>query len=367
MNITLNNNKIKFFDIIRVISTFFIIIYHYFYYMNPLSGKYEIIKYLGEGFGEIGVSFFLILSGALSYISLRKYPTIKFYKKRALSILIPYNVSYMVIGIVLVFLSFVLNLKSPPYPFVILSKQTEFSFFPFIYSFFGIDNYITAFNELFNLKSYFFVGEWFIGTILLLYITAPLLFNLINKKHFETLLCSLIISICSFFLLRDHVQHPYWFFTSRLFEFTFGMFFMKNIEIISRNVVIKNTSFIIVILATGFSITDKSIGSLLLFQKYPTEMVYYACLFLTTFYLIGNLRLKEGTGRVIDKISTQSYAIMLVQHVIIYTIVYNTEIESLSLLGVFSIFLSTIFIMYVISRKITYISRSIEGYFHKNT
>lgn len=364
MKITLNNNKIKFFDLIRVISTFFIIIYHYFYYMKPLSGKYEIIKYLGEGFGEIGVSFFLILSGALSYISLRRYSTFKFYKKRTLSILIPYNVSYILMGIILVFLSFVLNLKSPPYPFVVLSKQSEFSFLPFIYSIFGADNYITAFNELFNIKSYFFVGEWFIGTILLLYVTAPLLFNLINKKQLTTLICSLIISISSFELLREYVQHPYWFFTSRMFEFAFGMFFMKNIESISKSIVIKNISFIIVIVATGILITNKNIGSLLFFQKYPTEMLYYVCLFLMTFYLIGKLKLKEGAESIIDKVSTQSYAVMLIQHVVIYTIVYNIEIESLSLLGVFSIFLSSIFIMYVISKKITSISRNIESYFH---
>ena len=78
--------RIFFLDVIRTVAIIFIILYHYLCAWQLVTIKTVTVKF---GFlGALGVSLFLILSGASLCTSTQKaFSIVTFYKKRFLSIL----------------------------------------------------------------------------------------------------------------------------------------------------------------------------------------------------------------------------------------------------------------------------------------
>lgn len=160
-------SRIPEFDFIRVLAMFWVVTYHFgMEYRNPVSST-PLLNFFcvtpNFDFGNVAVTLFLMLSGALLY---RKYKSDgihnlrKFYVGRARTI---YPAFWVVnLYVILAMARHWISDGSPffaGHPLKLLLTIT------------GLDGYL----QMFGVRSYYFCGEWFIGAILLLYLLFPLL------------------------------------------------------------------------------------------------------------------------------------------------------------------------------------------------
>lgn len=143
------------FDFIRAIACLGIVLYHFAvdYGWPDIFNNYV----GGVTYGDIYVTVFFFISGALLFYNHSEVDDLKlFYKKRALSI---FPAFYIAWG--LMYIRDVLRYKSLFY------RGNPASI---ILSLIGMDGYLA-----FKINDYYILGEWFIGAIVLLYILYPLL------------------------------------------------------------------------------------------------------------------------------------------------------------------------------------------------
>lgn len=163
--------------------------------------------------GDLGVSFFIILSGcALTISGSRNYSLSTFYKKRFLSIIPSYWVAYLLITVLL----FCIN----------GTFFQDFKLKKFLATFFAMDGWLSTAG--FN--TYYRIGEWFTGFILLVYAIAPLVIFLVKKKPFLSIAFFTFISylsvhyndvIINAIKVWSHI--PFWNPPARLAEFSVGI------------------------------------------------------------------------------------------------------------------------------------------------
>lgn len=199
-------------DLLRILALIFVIFHHstwWFVDKFPSASHYLKFFYLGD----LGVSFFIILSGcALTISGAKSDSSLNFYKKRFLSILPPYWIAYLLVAILI----FCIN----------GSFFNEFHLRTFLPTVFGMDGWLgTA-----GYKTYYLVGEWFTGFILLVYAIAPIVIYLVKKKPFLSIIFFTAISYLSIHFNSEFVQiftvwshNAFWNPTSRLAEFSVGI------------------------------------------------------------------------------------------------------------------------------------------------
>ena len=290
MNTQSMKKRIVELDIIRVISLLLIVLFHTTYWFkNTLPSASE--KYSYFMWGDLGVSFFIILSGCVltltnskfcDHFSFRK-DILTFYKKRIVAILPSFWVAYFITNIFL---------------FVLLSD-----FFPnldlgyFLFSLLGLDGFVSTMNVR---PIYYRVGEWFTGFILALYLIAPfLIWILIRSSHSESLKRAEVvkkISFIAFIVLLSFISiyfspliskyfkfwstNPFWNPTSRIAEFCLGIIFGNEISKSSSLIKSKTTFF--------FSLLIFFISTLFL-DKYNNQdgflVIIFYCSAFVVFYL----------------------------------------------------------------------------------
>lgn len=235
----------------------------------------------------MGVTLFFILSGASLYYNYSdKFNCIDFYKKRILKIYIPFYVTY----VLALWLLLVVN---KGYNFIANRSA-------FLLTLLGVDGYI---GNLYGVKTFYLVGEWFLGCIIILYLFFPLLQFLVNRYAHVTL-CALIafqIAICIF--ANDWVGAGGRALT-RILEFYYGMYFMKVIREKQRVPVPE-----ILVIAVIFFIPVKIP---LLLRIVLTGV----CTFHTLFYA-GNWKGMKCLSGVCAFITKHSYVIFLSHHILI--------------------------------------------------
>ena len=216
----MKKERLYYLDFVRAIAVVLILLTHFnarylSYYMTPsmpqnaLLGLYPFGIYIGD----LGVSLFFIISGAaLMYVYKEELHILKFYKKRFLAL---YPMFW--IGYIFFFLYFFYCTKQMPY--INIPKIN------FLATILGMDGYLTGI-----VPTYYILGEWFLGCIILMYIAFPLLRIGILKRFKIT--CIFIILLYLPFATHE------WFtnFPSsklllvRLPEILFGMIFILYIR-----------------------------------------------------------------------------------------------------------------------------------------
>ncbi len=164
-------------DLLRVLAMFFVVTYHFG--MEYKANGFDVANFLcvtvNYDFGNVAVTLFLLLSGALLF---RKYSDSsvgslkKFYAARARAIYPPFWIMnlYVVFSLVRHFVS-----DGTPFfagnPLKLLLTVT------------GFDGYV----RMFGFENYYFCGDWFIGGIVLLYLLFPLLVWTYKKCRMQLL------------------------------------------------------------------------------------------------------------------------------------------------------------------------------------
>ena len=176
-------------DTTRIVAAFMVILSHYAWFFN-----FEKLNFIYNAFAGNGLSnfVFMAVSGFLAAHSLsRNNDIFLFYKNRLSRIVIPYLFTYVLLSGVLISLAF-LNLKflnHLPLKYIVFSGG---SYKSFVLGMFPID--LNLLHWL-NLKPYIFIGEWFIGALVILYFISPVLYFLINKLKWKSLFIILLFAV----------------------------------------------------------------------------------------------------------------------------------------------------------------------------
>lgn len=337
MENTIKKERIFAFDFIRMLATMSIILIHYnavYLYMNPQRYDLTLITnnvaniYLGSW----GVSLFFILSGAsLMYVYQDNMKLKLFYKKRFLSIYPMFWIAYFIVLLIHFYLYKGFTFVSAP-----ISN--------FVFTIIGLDG-----NLMTVIPTFYILGEWFLGCIIMMYIVFPLLRKMIiNIPILTVLIVSLIFIFMEYVynlpLARDVI------FLTRLPELCFGMYFVKYI---------KNTNFIMALIA-GVTL----ICNWIIKPQIPLDIqVLYVGIasFVLLMYIADFFKNIHFIKDFCNYISKYSYAIFLTHHVIIAYITSTFMLETLSKKGSLIVFLICFFITLIVSKGLFVLEKKVTN------
>ncbi|MCI5144844.1 MAG: acyltransferase, partial [Candidatus Electrothrix sp. AR3] len=252
--------------------------------------------------GEIGVSLFIILSGASLALSTRyNYSILNFYRKRFFAIFPLFWLTYL-----LAFIAKSIFFQSENF--------AEANPLTFILTIFGIDGFL-----FYKIPNYYLIGEWFLGCIIILYILFPLIRFFFEKNKLLLLLgsfifCIVLQKIYSFDMLL--MRFPLF----RIFEFIFGMYWIATFNDRSHkfNKILLSSSVFVVL------------GIFLFNMYYNTLFVSNIVLGTLSFIILlsfVNIFEKNIPKKIFNFLSKYSYAAFLLHHVtIVATVTYFNNV-----------------------------------------
>lgn len=302
-------------------------------------------------FASMSVVLFFAISGYLVHGSLERTPSLKeFYKRKLVRLIVPFTVAWFVMSVIMIFLA-LLNSD-------MTEKVTLFhalfgaKYFSLILGMFPVDLNITHYLDI---KVDWFTGEWFIGTIIWLYLISPLLDKCAVRFPALSLAVSIAIAYGVYFATlglfeQGRIFGGWSIFVVRIPEFLFGIILFVHREKILRykKVLIPCTT---IFLAVAMVLFNRDWPEPRLFF-YPTEPT--GCLLtLPTTYLAFNAAefLNEHVPKIFDwfnGFNGISYVAMLIQHMVIYVFAAAFALERLNAFGITYLFLlitATIFWM----------------------
>ena len=289
----MNKPAIQSFNLIKTVCALGIIVYHFSCHLT-FRTFLPLYQYANGEWGDLLVTIFFIVSGASLYYRYAddwKSGTLSnYFYKRWKSIFPMYYLIYLFFEI-----QNIINYKS------LFFRGNPLRY---IFTLLGMDGYLCQ-----NTLTYYIMGEWFTGAIIMLYLLFPVLLFLFSKSDKITFL---IIVITYLLFLETPIINPvsYWSITSCLVSFSSGMILMKYHKILSQKI-------FAIICAISFII--------LCFFKIPISS--NICSHLIGLFLfgilvfIGEVCMKNTCiNKIFTEISKISYAIFLLQHVTIYDI-----------------------------------------------
>jgi len=284
-----------FLDFIRVVSILMIILYHFNGEVQATHPGAKLIfgrELFHQAVGDVGVTLFIILSGASLMISTAtSFSVPDFFKKRALSIFPSYWVTYFAVctGLFLIRGSIV----------------GDYPHWTFLLTLAGLDGFLS-----YKIPDYYLVGEWFVGFILCLYVFFPVL----RKGIINWPVLTWVVVLVLFFVLHKNyggffdlaeTRNP----LIRLPEFLFGMYFAKYL--LRFNLY---TFFVSVIMLAVF-----------LHWVPPSHIQIYGillgiALFFVLAFIGNSVIFPAMTKRFFESASKYSFAAFLVHHQLIYNL-----------------------------------------------
>jgi peptidoglycan/LPS O-acetylase OafA/YrhL len=300
----MNKPKIQAFDFTRAVCTLGIVAYHYCASLEEGTFR-PFYEYKNGNWGGALVAVFFLLSGAsLSYRyedclntgrEIRQY-----FAKRWLSIFPMYYLAYGFFEI--------RNMISYGDPFFRGNPVR------YLYTLLGMDGYLAN-----RTTTYYILGEWFTGAILILYLIFPALLWCFKKSTLMT--TGMVILFYLVFLDKPIINAiPYCSVTSCLLSFFLGMLFVKyRKKLLKPWFVIFCTAGIFLLLNIPLEVSED-----------PVNHLMGVCLFgvLTGF---GTLCMKYRIPeKVFGELSRISYAIFLMHHVTILQIFVHWKPQNIA-------------------------------------
>lgn len=321
--------RVFYLDFIRAISIFLIIIFHFNVHMLQLKVSDSAIFWIKSGFehaclGVLGISLFIILSGASLMLSTKERFDVKtFIRKRFLSIYPLFWVTYAATFLTL----FLLHEGTPSFPHPLT----------FLLTITGFDGFL-----LYAIPNYYLVGEWFLGFIIIMYILFPFLRYLFLKNALFTVLISFFIT-----LLVAEFYHPemeiFRFPLFRLTEFVLGMGFIYffspsrswlNLFLIAAACLLFYFS-IAVNIPAPFNVAMQGIS-------------VFTCL-----AFVSGLFANSLPGRCVSFISRYSFGAFLVHHIFFLHTLPHLQNRHLSVFNSYLLFFLLLFFIYGVSFLLT--------------
>lgn len=274
-------------DFVRACSTLGIIIFHYFSYIT--NNDYTFLhKTKNVSWGCMFVTVFFSISGMVLYHNYSTLHSLKaFYFKRWKSIFPAYYLCFL--------FYYIKNMLGNKKVFFRGNKLG------LLFTIFGMDGYLD-----YLMQTYYLVGEWFLGAIIIIYLLYPFILFIFNKNFL--ILPSLLI-IIYIWLINSYEIHLQKNIVHCLLRFYFGIIAKKFH--FDKNYYIGALSIIIHILLLVFKFPYfKYIIFVFLIQGFALYIMLMH---------IGYFIMKTKANIIFKEISNLSYFIYLFHHQIIYS------------------------------------------------
>lgn len=330
----MKKERIFYLDFIRAIAVISILLTHYnalFWFMEPkmLDKVVITLRVCNIYIGDFGVSLFFIISGAaLMYVYEQKCELFKFYKKRLISIYPMFWLTYIV--------AFLIQK---------IVYHVEFSGIPkenFILTVFGFDSYYSGI-----MPTFYLIGEWFLGCIILIYIIFPLLRWGVNKQPGYFTAVIVLVYLLAIFCYSTPLDKSV-LVATRIPEFFFGMLYIKYFK--NTNWKAALLALAVLVLNTVFAPTFNSNIQ----TTYVGIMTFLVLTYIGKFVAFGWMK------AICSFLSKYSYAIFLTHHYIIYKVAECVDYEKVSTAESYGIFGICVVIILVVSIAIYYIDKGIK-------
>lgn len=283
-------------DMIKVLSALIVMLFHFnveAWYRDNTVELLGPLKFLNISLGDIAISQFIIISGmTLSLTNPNTFSSFKFFKRRLLSIYPSFWISYLFVAFFIIILTD--------------NSIGDGHLWKLVLTLLGLDGFF-----LYKMTSYYLVGEWYTGYMLLTYLFFPFIFLYGIKKPIITGL--LLVSIC--ILIHYNYNKIFDVYETcnpimRLPDFFFGMCFGFYIR--HNKLLLANLFFL-------------SIFYLLLYEFFSDNLPYHFFMiiggisfFVIIVQLVSYLRLVESlVGWMITYLSQFTFLAFLVHHQII--------------------------------------------------
>lgn len=269
----------------RAFCTIGIIIFHYFCHSK---GNFKIFYITSNSsWGFMFVTCFYCISGSVMYYNYPKINSIKrFYYKRWKSIYPGYYICFMYFYIKKVFKYHKLFYKGHCLSLIL--------------TIFGMDGYLG-----YRFKTYYLIGNWFLGSIIIIYFLYPILSYLMNKNiliiHFICISFYPILNMKKYFIIVSYRN-----IITCIYSFYLGMICIKFYNLFFKNHFIFIISIILFVIMYYIRIS-----TFVLICQIQGFALYIILIH------IGNYIMINGFKVLFNKISTFSYNMFLFQHIII--------------------------------------------------
>lgn len=307
--------RLFYLDFVRTVAVISIVTTHfnarYLYLDPPLPEKAVITTTVSNIYlGDWGVALFFIISGAaLMYVYGEKCVIKQFYKKRFLSIYPMFWIAYIVAFWGLSYMN-----KS-----ILGGGVPKFNF---IFTILGFDGLLCE-----NIPTFYVLGEWFLGAIILMYILFPVLRKMVNNRPIITIVG--IHMIYFYIVFFYHLSfNPAKLIFTRLPEIVFGMYFVKWRKKVDWKVAL---TALIVLVLNGVL---KPGWSDIMQTTYVGIASFLVLVYLS--YFMENRWCQWGAAI----ISKYSYAIFLVHHVIIGCMMATFDLTTITRLHSYLLFMT---------------------------
>lgn len=331
----MKKERIFYLDFIRAIAVVAILLTHFnafFVFANPTNLRNVVITYRVANLyiGDFGVTLFFIISGAaLMYVYDDKLEIKNFFKKRVLSI---YPMFYLTFVIAFLY-TFYIN----------KGFSHEISKVRFLFTLSGFDGYFAGITPTFYL-----VGEWFLGCIILVYVLFPLLRVGVKKYPKITIAIALILYILSVGFYNGSL-HRALLVTTRLPEILFGMFFIKYIKKVPLPAFI---GAIIVIVAN--TVVQPTWNS-------SIQTTYIGITSFLVLVFIADYLKWDILHKICSIISKYSYAIFLTHHFIINRMTEGFDRVNMTRTDSYLLFISCCFVTGIASKVVFELDKKIQS------
>ena len=330
--------RLFYLDAIRAFAAILIVITHF---NNPFLVNRPVFAYTPFGIyiGSLGVSLFLIISGAaLMYTQgdKEKLNLKSFYWKRAKTIYPMFWIAFIVANL--------FHLWRSGWTFTGVPAWRA------IFSVFAVDGFVANMH----VTTFYTLGEWFLGFILIFYAVFPLLRLGVKKHPTITALIVALLYVGTILNGKTILQLPQdLLLTVRLPELVFGMYFVRYIKKVSTPVGVG--AIVLLVLQQWKEFLTGNLAVTVVGIAFFLALVWIC-------QLIGK------PGKVIEAptnwVSKYSYAIFLTHHVIIVDIfAYFSQYSTWTQSQIYGLFFADLTIIFIASWVLFYVEKyTVKGF-----
>ena len=307
-------NHFYFIDLIKIVSIFIIFVTHYLMDIGLLHNMFDVHKFYqfidrpNIHLGMLSCSMFIICSGfGLSVYCEKKYKgkiskdnIINFYHNRLSRVLIPFYLAYLIYYVIRV-----------------INHHTLYIFggvpkWRIIFTLLGIDEYISANGiRTFSLG----IGEWYLGCLILCYLTFPLLYYMIKKLTKISFCLMTVYFLITPLFIDKFVIVPHMNFLIQVYNFYLG------ILLYTSGILNKKNRFMLILSLLIFAFVYFCPIKINIYYIFICTICSICCFMIFLFleiYLKDNDRFKLF----INVFNKYSYEFFLCHHFVIYQVNY---------------------------------------------
>ena len=332
--------RVFYLDLIRAVAAVLIVLTHFNFHLKEHGGGYVLIyEPFGIYVGALGVSLFLIISGAALTLTYRRPINLKrFYWKRFRSIY-PMFWTAWVLGTLAFFLA-----TNGRLPNAAPAKS-------FILTVLGIDGLAQAFY----FHTMYLLGEWFLGFILLYYLVFPVLLWAIDRFPVSTGAVLLVVYAATVVIMQRYFPaYPSAaVLTTRLPELAFGSYLVLYIRRIHGAVVVPAA----VVLAVSA-----------MFPGRIPEDVATTIVGISVFLILvvaGRYVAIQPVRALVSLIATYSYPIFLVHHVVIEQAIEKIDVAGFYPIQRYMLLAAECVIIFALSVALVKVTDAVTDFFTK--